>query len=72
MNEFKILRFINRLLPFGIQIVKWHQGEAPAENLPVFVIALGNRYERCVFKNNKFISMKTNKEVLPVIWWCYE
>ena len=41
MNEFKILRFINRLLPFGIQIVKWHHGEAPAENLPVFAIVLG-------------------------------
>ena len=72
MNEFRILRFINKLLPFSTQIIKWHQGDAPAENLPVFVITTGNRSERCIFKNNKFISRRTNEEVLHIIWWCYE
>ena len=72
MNEFKILHFINRYLPFSVQIIKWHQGEAPDENLPVIVILLGSIYERCIFKDNKYISVHTGEEVLPVIWWHYE
>lgn len=73
MREFKILRFINRHLPSNLQIIKWHFAkDAPDENLPVFTISVGKRMERCIFKNNKYISVLTGEEVPYVIWWCYE
>ena len=72
MRECKILRFINRLLPFGLQVVKWHHGDVPAEHHIVFVVVLGNTFERCVFHDNKYISIKTKKEIIHVVWWCYE
>ena len=72
MREFKILRFINRLLPFNLQVVRWHHRDAPAEHHIVFVIGPGNTFERCVFHDNKYISVKTEKEIKPVVWWCYE
>lgn len=73
MNEQNILRLINRLLPFGLSVIRWHRGRKHPDNESlVFIIERSGQYTHCVFNNGLFVSSADGRLIADPKRWHYD